>query len=594
MKSYIFSEWVSLLFSLGLMVSLLVGCQKPTANSGPGDSVNLVDATPPASGKLRSGEKIPTIPTREESGRQAWFEEIETTGIHFEFSSGRSDGEFAIIESLGGGVGVIDFDKDGRPDLLFAGGGTLANKTVSSSPCGLFRNLGDWRFEEVTQAAGASAGQCFTHGIFPADLDNDGFDDVAISGYGGVQILHNQGDGTFLAMPLLVTHPEFPWSSSLAWADFDRDGALDLYVAHYVNWSWDHHPSCAGAGAPREVCAPRDFAAIRDAIFFADGAGGFRREDQSIGLVDAGKGLGVVASDVDLDGDVDIYVANDTTDNFLYLNDGTGRFQESALLAGVAGDERGVSTGSMGTLVFDADHDGRPDLWTVNFERELFGLYRNDGGGLFTHVSRAMGLASIGGDFVGFGTVAIDYDQDGDLDLVVSNGHVSYASPNAPFKQLPLLLENNRGRFSRVHPSQDYFANSHSGRGLASADFDGDGVLDLVVSHLEEPVSILRGHCSVSNPAIKLHLIGTVSNRNAIGAVVRLSEKRILMHNGGGSYLSSSDPAVWLTALTPGAQQQFQVVWPSGKEDEYVVSSDAGEFTIVEPMSPQSRLPDSP
>ena len=555
------------------MGGLLVGCKKPAASSG----------SPNESGKFRPEEKLAT---KDESERKAWFEEMKTTGIHFTFSSGRSDGEFAIIESLGGGVGVFDYDKDGRADLLFAGGGTLANKTVSSRPCGFFRNQGDWHFDEVTQVAGASAAQCFTHGIFPADLDNDGFDDVAISGYGGVQILHNQGDGTFSALPLLVTHPEFPWSSSLAWADFDRDGVLDLYVAHYVNWSWNHHPSCAGAAVPREVCAPRDFDAVGDAIFIGDGQGGFLRQDHSVGLVSGGKGLGVTASDVDLDGDIDIYVANDTTDNFLYLNDGTGHFQEAAVLAGLSGDERGISTGSMGTLVFDADCDGLPDVWVVNFERELFGLYRNDGGGLFTHVSRSMGLASIGGDFVGFGTVAIDYDQDGDQDLVVSNGHVSYASPHAPFKQLPLLLENNRGRFSRVHSSQDYFAYSHSGRGLASADLDGDGVLDLVVTHLEEPVSILRGHCIVSKPAIRLRLIGTVSNRNAIGTAVRLSDKRILMHNGGGSYLSSSESTIWLTALTPGAQQHIQVVWPSGKENDYVVSSDAGEFTIVEPISP--------
>ncbi len=592
MKSFI-NKRIDLIISIGLLGCLPLGCQKSSVSSPetlsshaadrPGNSLAPGELAPPASELLRSEQNLPA---KKDAEKKAWFEEVKTTSIHFAFSSGRSDGEFAIIESLGGGVGVLDYDRDGRPDLLFAGGGTLANKTVASKPCGLFRNLGDWRFEEVTKTAGTSATQCFTHGIFPADFDNDGFEDVAISGYGGVQILHNQGDGTFMELPLLVTHPEFPWSSSLAWADFDRDGVLDLYVAHYVNWSWTHHPSCAGVGVPREVCAPRDFAAVGDAIFFGDEVGGFRREDLSIGLMRDGKGLGVVAGDVDLDGDVDIYVANDTTDNFLYMNDGTGHFHESAVLAGVAGDERGVSTGSMGTLIFDADQDGQPDLWTVNFERELFGLYRNDGGGLFTHVSRAMGLANVGSDFVGFGTAAIDYDQDGDLDLIIANGHVSYASPHAPFKQLPLLLENDGGRFKRIRPSNDYFANTHSGRGLASADLDGDGVLDLLFSHLEEQVSLLRGHCQVDRSLIKLRLVGTVSNRSAIGSVVHLSDKRILMHNGGGSYLSSSEPTIWLTSLTPGSQQKIRVVWPSGKESDYVVSTDVGELTIIEPNSP--------
>jgi len=573
MKPYIFKR-IGLLFSAGLLGCVSLACQKPAVNP-------KLPETLPSSVSDRSSDS-----DRSSVSPSSWFEEIQTTGISFKFSSGRSDGEFAIIESLGGGVGVIDYDLDGRPDLLFAGGGILAEKTVTSRPCGLFRNLGDWRFEEVTQTAGASADLCFTHGVFPADLDNDGFDDVAISGYGGVQILHNQGDGTFSPLPLLVTHPESPWSSSLAWADFDRDGVLDLYVTHYVNWSWKHHPSCAGVGVTREVCAPREFAPVGDAIFFGDGMGGFRREDHEVGLLETGKGLGVVAGDVDMDGDADIYVANDTTDNFLYINDGTGHFQESAVLAGVAGDERGVSTGSMGTFVFDANQDGRPDIWTVNFEREVFALYRNEGLGLFTHISRTAGLANVGGDFVGFGTVAIDYDQDGDLDLVVANGHVSYASPHSPFKQLPLLLENDRGRFTRIRPFNDYFANGHSGRGLASADLDGDGVLDLVFSHLEEQVSILRGHCKAKGNLIRLRLIGTASNRSAIGSVVHLSDKRIVMHNGGGSYLSSSDPTLWLTALSPSSQQKIHVVWPSGKESDYVVSNVVGELTIIEPSSP--------
>jgi enediyne biosynthesis protein E4 len=264
------------------------------------------------------------------------------------------------------------------------------------------------------------------------------------------------------------------------------------------------------------------------------------------------------------------------------MNDGTGHFTETALSAGVAGDERGYSTGSMGTLVFDADQDGQPDIWVVNFERELFGLYRNDGGGLFSNVSRVSGLAAFEGSFVGFGTVAIDYDMDGDLDLVVSNGHVSYASAHAPFKQKPLLLENSNGRFSRVQFSEGYFGSGHTGRGLASADLDGDGVLDLVVSHLEEPVSLLKGNVIASNPATKIRLIGSQTNRDAIGAVVHVSDGRILMQNGGGSYLSSSEPRLWLTGNPSKGSHRIRIVWPSGKETDYEVPSNERQCTVVE------------
>ncbi len=567
---------------LTVVMAVTLGCQRPNSSTDSKAAKSGPDvpsaSTDPGNVSTTSVDPMP----KNLNDKKAWFEEVNHTGIDFRFSSGRSAGEFAIIESLGGGVGAFDYDLDGLPDLLFAGGGTLDNKQVVGRSCGLYRNGGQLHFTDVTELAGVRAADFYTHGIYPADFDNDGFEDVAISGYGGVQMFHNQGDGTFLKMPTLVTHPEHPWSSSLAWADFDRDGVLDVYVAHYVNWSWNNHPVCAGGNVPREVCAPRDFSAVGHAIYFGNGEGGFRRADQQVGLRADGKGLGVAASDIDLDGDVDLYVANDTTDNFLYINDGKGHFQETAVLSGVAGDERGFSTGSMGTLVFDANQDGLPDLWVVNFERELFGLYRNDGGNLFSNVSRASGFAAFDGSFVGFGTVAIDYDLDGDLDLIVSNGHVSYASPNTPFKQLPLLLENNNGHFSRVQFADGYFRSGHTGRGLASADLDGDGILDLIVSHLEEPVSVLKGHVGTNKPATKVRLIGRGSNRNAIGAVLHLSDQRIAMQNGGGSYLSSSEPRVWLTGNSSEDPQKIRIVWPSGKEVDYVVSSNEKQCTIIE------------
>jgi hypothetical protein len=566
-----------------------VGCDRSAAP--PSRMANLrSDSVPSTAGKAESPQELHTgsqakISYAKDPPTFPWYREVGRSGVEFSFSSGRSAGEFAILESLGGGVGILDYDRDGLPDLCFAGGGTLDAKQVRGKASGFYRNQGHWQFRDKSLPAGLATAAYYTHGVFPADFDGDGFDDVAITGYGAVQCFRNQGDGTFVTLEPLLTHPVHPWSTSLAWSDFDRDGVLDMYVAHYVDWSWDHHPECAGNGVPREVCAPREFEGVRDVIWMGDGTGGFIPRSKEVGLVDLGKGLGVTAADVDLDGDVDIYVANDTTDNYFYVNDGRGNFTESAVITGVAGDDRGVSTGSMGTLIFDANADGRPDIWVVNFERELYGLYRNDGQGLFTHVSRSVGLASIGSQYVGFGTMAVDHDHDGDPDLVVANGHVSYASPHAPYKQLPLLLENQQGRFRRVGISFGYFGEMHTGRGLAAGDLDRDGVLDLVVSHLEEPVSLLQGQIPSPKRAIRIQLVGTLSNRNALGAVVRLPGNRILMHNGGGSYLSTSENRLWITGLDQTDPIPVKVTWPSGKEVEYVLRNDGSEELLVEPAS---------
>ncbi len=507
-------------------------------------------------------------------------------GVSFSYSNGRLAGEYSILESLGGGVAAFDYDNDGHIDLMFAGGGELNNKRVTAKRCALYRNLGEWQFHETTEVAGTAADEFYNHGVYPADFDNDGFPDLAVSGYGGVQLFHNQGDGTFQHQDTLKTHPESPWSTSLAWADFNGDGNLDLYVTHYVNWSWKNHPICPGPrGVPREVCAPRVFSGLSDSIFLGDGQGGFDRVTHEVGLVEGGKGLGVVAGDMNSDGHIDIYVTNDTTDNFLYFNDGGGHFTESAIVAGVSGDDVGVNMGSMGTVLEDVDNDGLPDLWVTNFERELFALYLNDGGGFFSHSSRKAGIAAIGGLYVGFGTVMIDLDLDGNRDIVTANGHVSYHSPGAAYEQPPLLLRNlGNGRFQRWEQG-GYFAKTHVGRGLTYADLDNNGAWDLVVSDAEKPVTLLCCREPPHNRWAFVRLVGRTSNRDAIGATLHISTSagdQLYMHNGGGSYLSYADARIRLLIPDNDQPAQVRVRWPSGAQESFPMPRPMSDVVWIE------------
>ena len=577
----------SLFGNLTLIVFLAYGLVTTGCSKSPGRAGISATASAHASREPAGSKEIVPRKSIDDGGSAFYSDMTEKSGIQFSYSNGRSAGEFAIIESLGGGVGTFDFDLDGNLDVMFSGGGTLNSKMVSSRTCGLFRNLGQWQFRDETANARAAAQAFFTHGIHPGDFDGDGFDDLAISGYGGVQMLHNKGDGTFESLAPLITNSAGAWSSSLAWADLDNNGHLDLYVTHYVDWSWQKHPICPGQnGVVREVCAPREFAGMADAVYFNDGQPTWRRESSAIGLEPAGKGLGVVIGDLNDDGFLDIYVANDTTDNFLYINDGSGKFSNSAVLAGVAGDDAGVSTGSMGVSLFDATGDRLPDLFVTNFERELMALYRNEGAEFFGYISRQAGFAAVEATFVGFGTVPIDFDLDGDLDVVVANGHVSYQSPHAPYRQTALIFENqSMGRFKRIMPS-GYFAKAKTGRGLASGDLDNDGAVDLVFSNLEDPVAVLKSVAPTSSIWHAIRLVGNQSNRSAIGAKVTLDshgDTRFLC--GGGSYLSHSDrKMVFYTAnsgssttseRTAVSSLTISVAWPSSLNERFAIKANA-------------------
>ena len=510
------------------------------------------------------------------------------------YHNGREAKRYAILESLGGGGAIWDYDGDGRPDVSLPGGGEFEGESsLRGWPHHLWRGVGDGIFQDVTSHAEAGLSSRYTHGCAAGDWNSDGFADLLSTGYGGVELWSNLGDGTFREVHAETGLTDPSWSSSAGWADVNRDGWLDLYVAHYVDWSFEHDPECRGLGPTgRDVCPPREFRGLDDRLFLNAGDGTFRAAGKEIGLVPEGKGLGVLLADFDHDADVDIYVANDTTDNFLYWNDGKGQFREGGLVAGVALDDRAQPNGSMGLALGDFDGDLLPDLWVTNFEQETFALYRNLGAQSFQHVSRASGVTAIGSVYVGFGTVAEDFDLDGDEDLAVLNGHIIYHPPNSTESQVPVFLENlGTARFQRTmpEPGEGYFHQPHQGRGLAAGDLDGDGLCDLLAVHNNEPLTWLRNASEARGTAYHVVLVGRNSERDAVGAraVLRSSTAGRLRHRfGGGSYLSQSDRTLRWGLPRGETFVELEVVWPDGDVQVIREGLTPGKWLVRQGMAP--------
>ncbi len=513
-----------------------------------------------------------------------------SSGISFQYRNGEAAKQCTILESLGGGVAALDYDADGRIDLCFASGGDISgDQKITGLPLGLFRNLGDWKFADVSHHCGAATDKLYTHGVAAADYDNDGFTDLLVTGYDGIQLWTNQGDGTFVDSTVGAQFAETSWSTSAAWSDLDGDGVLDVYIAHYLDWSFANHPFCAGPSpGQRDICPPKMFEPLGDVYYLSNGDGTFRRPDTEHPLRSDGKGLGVLAADVDGDGDIDIYVANDTTDNHLYLNDGRGNFVESGLVSGAATGARGTPDGSMGVDLCDFNGDGRFDIWVANYERETFAMYRNEGSGQFLHVSQAAGVTALDGLFVGFGTACADFDHDGHEDIVVANGHVILFPTFAPRRQLPLLLKNDGQRLSRVRPRDGYFAEAHEGRGLAAVDLDDDGDLDVAISHLNAPAVVLRND-RAEGQWLRVRLVGRASNRDAIGAKLSLRTSQRTMHRqikGGGSYLSTGDKRIFFGFPAGETAESLDIVWPSGHRQVIEQPTANQPLFFVEPHAP--------
>ena len=418
-------------------------------------------------------------------------------GITFKHENGASK-EKLMPETFGSGVAWIDFDNDGLPDLFFANGADLAHGKPSPGNV-LYRNLGNGKFEDVTKKAGVAGNGMFATGATVGDYDNDGFLDLFVTGYNSRQLFHNNGDGTFTDVTAKAGVAGGGWSSSAAWVDYDRDGYLDLFVARYLEYDIKNAPYCGyKQEGYRMYCDPQQFDGVPDQLFHNNHDGTFTDVSVKAGIANrAGKGLGVVVGDIDLDGWPDIFVTNDGVRNFLYRNKGDGTFQDITYTAGTGFDMNGKAMAGMGTEIADFDGDGLPDIFLTAFSREYNTLYRNLGKLHFEDVTLKAGLQS-GFLTLAFGTKLFDYDNDGDLDIFCTNGHVTdnveLYDPQLSYKQSDLLYENiGGGRFKDVSAeSGPAFRIKHVGRGAAVADFDNDGDLDIVIADCGGPALLYR------------------------------------------------------------------------------------------------------
>ena len=566
-----------------LLLPLMSGCREGTSSS---DSTSQKSSTPEK--KSESIER--TVPEPE---TMIFYEDVtSSTGVDFTYRNDQEAEQYSILETLGGGVAVFDYDRNGRLDLFFTGGGDFGdNHSIRGRPGALYRQVGLLQFEDVTQASNTAFAPVYSHGAMAADYNNDGFTDLLVTGYGRLLLLRNEGDGTFSDVTEVSGLIEDTlWSTSAAWADLNHDGLLDLYVAHYLDWSFDNNPVCMASASQRDTCAPRDFSPLPDIFFTNRGEGSFENATASSGLKPNGKGLGVVAGDVDLDGDTDLYVANDEVPNFLYRNDGQGHLEEVALMTGTSVNDVGNPEGSMGVDLTDFNLDGLPDLWCVNFENESLALYRNEGEGFFQYVSQAIGIKGITTPAVSWGTVFFDADCDLDEDVFIANGHVLRHPANAPIKQTPFMLENQSGQKFRNVSAEvgDYFSEPQMGRGVGLGDLNDDGRLDLTVSHMNHPAAVLINRTDHQHHWVGFRLIGRESPRDGIGARIelRVGEQKIVRQiKGGGSYASTNDLRVHFGLSGHEEIEQITIYWPSGIQQSLKDVPIDRYHTLVEPVS---------
>ena len=499
-------------------------------------------------------------------------------GISFQHNSGAYGGKL-LPETLGSGCAFLDYDGDGWQDILLVNGMDWAEHKKQRSTLKLYRNNRNGTFTDVTKAAGLDI-EMYGMGVAVGDYNNDGFPDVLITCVGQSRLFQNTGKGTFVDVTRksgLFGRQAF--STSATWFDYDRDGLLDLFVCNYVNWSPEHDVFCSLDGKLKSYCTPEAYRGETCWLLRNRGDGTFEDATAASGVFDASsKSLGVALLDFDQDGWPDLLVANDTQPNKLYKNLRNGKFKDVAVEAGIAFSPDGKARAGMGVAIGDFENAGRAGIAITNFDNEMIGVYRAGKTGGYEEISLASGIGAASKTTLGFGCAFLDVDLDGRLDLAVANGHIDETvrniRGNVGYAQAPqLFLNSGAGKFRDVAAEAgNDFAKAKVGRGLAVGDFDRDGDLDLLMTTNNGPAYLYRNDQSAGHRAVRFHFRGTKSNRDAIGATVRLyngSETQTRTVQGGSSYLSQSEMPVTFGLGGRDRVERVVVDWPSGGTQEF-------------------------
>jgi hypothetical protein len=545
---------------------------------------------------------LPTAPapaaqSREDSVEGFFTDISQSANIDIQVVNGAT-GERYLVETMVGGLGWIDHDGDGDHDLYVVNGHSDSRNAArpGAESNGLYRNDGGGTFTDVTTEAGVGDRR-YGMGVAVGDYDNDGHADLLVTNYGRNTLYHNDGNGAFVDVTETAGIVDKGFNTSAVWFDMDRDGDLDLYVARYLRYEPGVSRRC-GENGLRVYCHPRYFPGEPDLLYRNTGDGTFEEIGARAGIDKAGphegKGLGVIAFDYDRDGFADVYVANDSTPNFLWRSNGDGTFTDVAHTAGVALSAHGRPEAGMGVDVADVNGDGVSDIYVTNFVSEMNALYLGRPRGLFVESSRR---AKLGTTFlpVGFGMQFLDVDLDGDQDIVTANGHVNDltektdAGTGNTYRQRPALyLNDGRGTFEDGSARGGaVFAEAFVGRGLAGADFDNDGDVDVAIATLDRSVILLRNENPTGYRSLRVALAGTRSPRDGYGARVEVDvqgARRVLEYQSGRSYLSAVDPRLVIGLGAAGTVERVRVHWPSGQQQElHDVPAAGGSITITEP-----------